>query len=89
MENSARYWQSAARRLAQFVNLGWWLESWLTWVVSAGLAGAVAILLVRWMEGVELRWVWAALGGVLVTGALWPGGRCEGSLSLRSFAHPS
>ncbi|WP_157210798.1 hypothetical protein [Verrucomicrobium spinosum] len=70
MENSARYWQSAARRLAQFVNLGWWLESWLTWVVSAGLAGAVAILLVRWMEGVELRWVWAALGGVLVTGAL-------------------
>ncbi|MEZ0388681.1 MAG: hypothetical protein ACAI34_16535 [Verrucomicrobium sp.] len=46
-EKSARYWQSATRRLARFVNLGWWLENWLTWIMAAALTGAVSVLLVR------------------------------------------
>lgn len=69
-EKPARFWQSATRSLARRVNLGWWLERWMGWVLGAALTGAVAVLFVRWMPLVELRWVWAALGGLVVFGAI-------------------
>ncbi|MFZ4765240.1 MAG: hypothetical protein ACOYMN_09840 [Roseimicrobium sp.] len=69
-EKTARFWQSATRSLARRVNLGWWLERWMGWVLGVALIGAVAVLFVRWMPLVELRWVWGALGGIIVLGAL-------------------
>jgi hypothetical protein len=68
-EKNARFWQSATRSLARRVNLGWWMEHWLGWVLAAGLLGAVAVLVVRWMQPVELRWVWIAVGALMLVGA--------------------
>ncbi|HSJ03459.1 MAG TPA: hypothetical protein VK956_13445 [Verrucomicrobium sp.] len=67
-EKSARYWQSATRRLARFVNLGWWLENWLTWIMAAALTGAVSVLLVRWLWASQLSWVWIGLSSVVLLG---------------------
>ncbi|RBP37691.1 hypothetical protein DES53_11373 [Roseimicrobium gellanilyticum] len=69
-EKTASYWQAATRSLARRVNFGWWLESWTGWLLGAALVGAVAILFVRWMPVVELRWVWCGIGAVLVLAAV-------------------
>jgi hypothetical protein len=70
-EKTASYWQAATRSLARRVNFGWWLESWIGWLLGSALVGAVAILFVRWMPVVEIRWVWYAIGAALViAGAL-------------------
>lgn len=69
-EKTALYWQSATRSLARRVNLGWWLERWMGWVLAVALVGAAAVLLVRWTPVVELRWIWLALGGFAAVGAL-------------------
>jgi hypothetical protein len=76
-EKNAHFWKSATRSLARRVNLGWWLERWMGWVLASALVGAVAVLFVRWMPVVELRWVWASVGGVAVLGAVlaWLGVR--------------
>jgi hypothetical protein len=76
-EKSAHFWQSAIRSLARRVNLGWWLERWLSWVLAAALLGAVAVLFVRWTPVVELRWVWVAVGAFALLGgiAAWFGVR--------------
>jgi hypothetical protein len=68
-EKTARFWQSATRSLARRVNLGWWLEHWLGWVLAAGLIGAVAVLFVRWMQPVELKWIWISVGALMLIGA--------------------
>lgn len=69
-EQPARFWQSAVRSLARRVNLGWWLERWVGWVLAVALLGAVAVIFVRWMPLIELRWVWIALAASLVCCAL-------------------
>lgn len=69
-EKPQHFWQSATRSLALRVNLGWWLERWMGWVLAAALMGAAAVLFVRWMPVVELRWVWATVGGVVLIGAV-------------------
>ena len=40
------------------------------WVLAVALIGAAAVLLVRWMPVVELRWVWAALGALVLLGGV-------------------
>lgn len=76
-EPRERFWKAAARKVARRVNLGWWSEQWIVWVMSVGLLGAVALLLARWKPLVELRWVWCGIGGMLVLGAVlaWLAGR--------------
>jgi len=69
-EQSARFWKAAARSLARRVNLGWWSEHWMVWVMSVGLLGAVAVLLERWKPMVTLPWVWGIVGGLLVIGGI-------------------
>src|SRR5215212_6423994 len=69
-EKTAHFWQSATRSLARRVNLGWWLERWMGWVLAAALVGSVAVLFVRWMPLVELRWVWSTLGALVVVGGI-------------------
>jgi hypothetical protein len=69
-EPRERFWKAAARKLARRVNLGWWLERWLSWVMSAGLLGAVAFLLARWRPVVDLRWIWSGVGMVLLAGGV-------------------
>lgn len=69
-EPRERFWKAAARKLARRVNLGWWSERWMTWVMSAGLLGAVALLLARWRPVVDLHWVWGAVGAVLLAGGI-------------------
>ncbi len=78
-EKNARFWQLATRSLARRVNLGWWLERWMAWVLAAALTGAVAVLYVRWMPVVELRWVWMTLGAFVLVGAVvaWLGVRAR------------
>lgn len=68
-EKTASYWQAATRSLARRVNFGWWLERWTGWLLGSALVGAVAILFVRWMPIVEIRWVWYAIGAALVIAA--------------------
>ncbi len=65
-----RFWKAAARKLAWRVNLGWWSEQWLAWLMSAGLLGAVALLLARWRPVVALSWVWGGIGVLLLIGAV-------------------
>jgi hypothetical protein len=86
-EQSARFWKAAARRLARRVNLGWWSERWLTWIMSVGLLGAVAVLLARWKPLVALPWIWGGICVVLVAGgvAAWLAirRRCESADAAR------
>jgi hypothetical protein len=69
-EKTAHFWQSATRGLARRVNLGWWLERWMGWVLAAALIGAVAVLFVRWMPVVELSWVWMSVGTMVILGGI-------------------
>jgi len=69
-DNQSRFWQAASRALARRINLGWWVERWTAWLMAAGIAGPVSILLVRWMRPDHLRHVWIALAAVLALGAL-------------------
>jgi hypothetical protein len=48
---SAGFWQSATRRLAREINIGWWLAAWMPMAVAIGLVGMFAMLLVRWRGG--------------------------------------
>lgn len=68
-EKTERFWQAAAQRLAWRINLGWWLERWMSWVMAGALLGAVAVLFFRWMPLIELRWIWVAIGLVVFSGA--------------------
>lgn len=76
------FWQKAARGLAWRINMGWWLDRWLGWMLGTFLLGALVVLLVRWMGGIELRWVWLGMGVVVVFGAVvswwWERERFEG-----------
>lgn len=69
-EKTERFWQAAAQRLAWRINLGWWLERWMSWVMAGALLGAVAILFFRWMPLIELRWVWISIGAAIFSGAI-------------------
>jgi hypothetical protein len=69
-EQRERFWKAAARKLARRVNLGWWSEQWMPWVMSAGLLGAVALLLARWRPFVALHWVWGGVGVLLMAGGI-------------------
>lgn len=69
-EKTERFWQTASQRLAWRINLGWWLERWMSWVMAGALLGAVAILFFRWMPLIELRWVWITIGTVVFSGAI-------------------
>lgn len=51
---SARYWQTAALKLAREINLGWWLAGWLPMAVAIGLLGMFGMLFVRWRGGSSL-----------------------------------
>ena len=78
-EKTASYWHAATRSLARRVNFGWWLERWTGWLLASALIGAVAILFVRWMPVIELRWAWYGIGAALVVGAVlaWYMGRAK------------
>lgn len=61
--NEAQYWQSMTRRVARQVNAAWWLEHWLPWLMTAGIAGSVTLLWLRWRAAGEdaERWLWVGL----------------------------
>jgi hypothetical protein len=48
---SAGFWQSATRRLAREINIGWWFSRLMPMVVTIGLVGMFTMLLVRWRGG--------------------------------------
>jgi len=48
---SATFWQSATRRLAREINVGWWISWWVPMAVAIGLVGMFAMLFVRWRGG--------------------------------------
>jgi len=75
-EAAARFWQSAATRLARRINLGWWVADWLPWAFVVGAGGIVALLLVR-MQGegdaAAVRPVWwgIAAAAIVTAGIAW------------------
>ncbi len=68
--NQSRFWQSASAALSRRINLGWWLERWTVWLMAAAITGSIAVLLVRWMQPDQLRWVWITLAVTLSLGGL-------------------
>lgn len=88
MDQSARqrHWESALRRLARRVNLGWWLQSWVPVLLVASFIGAALILGLRILRPEAEHWLpWAAGGVVLLTSlvALW---RARRSFETRDTA---
>jgi hypothetical protein len=62
---AGRFWQSAVRRLALEINIGWWLSTWLPLAAAIGLVGMVAMLYARWRAADAAAWVWAGIAATL------------------------
>lgn len=61
-------WETITSRLAFQVNAGWWLQRWLPLVLGIGIAGTIALLLLRMLHIDHAPWSFAALGtGLLVS----------------------
>ena len=63
-------WQSLIRRLANVVNLGWWLDSWLPMGFGVCLAGAAGILFWRVLGLPHEDMSWVVIGGALLIALL-------------------
>lgn len=66
---SAGFWQSATRRLAREINIGWWFSCLMPMAVAIGLIGMFGMLLVRWRGGNSALVVFAivtALGAAAI-----------------------
>jgi hypothetical protein len=61
-EDTRRFWEAAARRLALRINAGWWLERCLPVLIALTAAATCALLLWRWQGAGDVRVFWIVLG---------------------------
>jgi hypothetical protein len=69
-DDARAFWQSATRRLAREINVGWWLADWLPQAAAIGLAGMVVMLAVRWRAADAAPWVWCAIAAALLSASV-------------------
>lgn len=64
-EENQRGWGFLVNRLVFTVNFGWWLDCWLPGVMTAGIAGAAGLLLMRLLRLPHQDWLWMGIGVML------------------------
>lgn len=69
-EETRRFWEAAARRLALRINAGWWLERCVPALIALTAVATCALLLWRWQGAGDTGPFWIALGAAAAVCAI-------------------
>ena len=65
-EEIRQQWERTIKRLARWVNLGWWLERWLPVLMAVCIVGGLTWFALRTLARPEVAWMNATIAGLVV-----------------------